>query len=395
MRILNVIAEGRFGGPHRRIIEVAKGLKKKGIETVVVLPNYDSDRFQKLLTEADIPFRAIRIHRITKDWKHLLKFFLFFIPELFHIKRLIKEFDADVVHANGAWQIKSVIAAKLAGTNSVWHLNDTYMPGYILWLMKLVAYFFSDQFIGSSIRTREFYGPHLAEDKRDMQIVLPPVDVSTFDPAITETAPDLEKFDGIRVVTVANVNPIKGYDMFVEMIAEVNKLTDKPCHFYSAGKILANQKKLTDHVMNKVKALNINNVTFFGARSDVKNLLKSADIFVCCSLSESGPMTVFEAMSMEKAIVSTDVGDVRGLFNQDKGGLIVPVNDAVAMAKAIVQLIEDADLRKSMGKNARIQAIEHVDTSCCVNAHETAYRSAVEQSTSTVSKQTAKEGGQT
>jgi len=186
MRVLNVIAEGRFGGPQRRIIEVAKGLKEKGVETMVVLPNYDSERFQQLLTEADIPFRAIRIHRITKDWKHLMKFLLFFIPELLRVKRIIKEYKADVVHANGAWQIKSIIASKLAGVNSVWHLNDTYMPGYILWLMKLVAGLFSDRFIGSSIRTREFYGPHLAADKRDMQIVLPPVDVADFNPATTE-----------------------------------------------------------------------------------------------------------------------------------------------------------------------------------------------------------------
>jgi len=144
--------------------------------------------------------------------------------------------------------------------------------------------------------------------------------------------------------------------------------------------------------MNKVKTLNIDNVTFFGARRDIKNLLKSADLFVCCSLSESGPMTVFEAMAMEKAIVSADVGDVKGLFENDKNGLIVPVNDATAMAKAVVKLINDAALRKSMGQNARKKAIDSVDVSCCVDSHETAYRSAINTDKKPIQKPTAKEG---
>ncbi len=377
IKVLTIIAEGRFGGPQRQILELAKGLKEHKIETMVVCPNYDSTRFQNLLKEQNTPFKAIRIHRITKDIGHLLKFIILFIPELLHLMRIIKEYKPDIVHCNGAWQIKGIIAAKLTKTRSYWYLNDTYMPGYILWLFRIISKLFGDEYIGSSIRTQQFYAPHLPKGKEDMTIVLPPVNTDQFNPETNDTCSDIEAYEGLKVVTVANVNPIKGYEMFVEMVAKVNASTKIPCKFFAAGKKLDNQQKLLLKLNNRMKELNIDNVELMGGRVDVTNILKSADVFVCCSLSESGPMVVFEAMSMENPVVSTDVGDVATLFGNKENGIIVPVNDADQMAKEVVMLLEDEAKRLQLGKNARKVAINVVDTACCVRAHANAYRNTI------------------
>jgi len=377
LKVLTIIAEGRFGGPQRQIMELAKGLREHQIETLVVLPDYDSTRFQNLLQQQAIPFKVIRIHRITKDIRHLIKFIFLFIPELLHLMRIIKEFKPDIVHCNGAWQIKGIIAAKLTKTRSYWYLNDTYMPGYILWVFRIISKLFGDEYIGSSIRTQQFYAPHLPKGKEEMVIVLPPVNTEQFNPESTSPCTDIEEYDGLKVVTVANINPIKGYEMFVEMMAKVNNMTSIPCKFFAAGKKLKNQQKLLQKLNDRIKELEIDNVDLMGGRTDVATILKSADIFVCCSLSESGPMVVFEAMSMENPVISTDVGDVATLFGNKENGIIVPVNDAQQMAEEVVRLLENEARRKELGKNARKVAINKLDTSCCVREHAKAYKNTI------------------
>jgi len=103
---------------------------------------------------------------------------------------------------------------------------------------------------------------------------------------------------------------------------------------------------------------------------------KAADIFVCCSISESGPMSVFEAMAIENPIVTTDIGDVRKLFKNNQAGLIVPVNEADKMAEEVVALINNPARRAELGKQARTIAKRQLDVSCCVDAHKEAYEAA-------------------
>lgn len=374
MKILNIIAEARFGGPQKRILEVATGLKKKGVETIVVMPNYDADLFQSLLKERGIQFEAISIHRLTKDVSHLIKFLVFFIPELWKVRGLIKKHQPDVIHCNGAWQIKGVIAAKMTGTRCIWHLNDSFMPGSVLWLFRAIVRMFSDQFIASSIRTKEFYTAHAVSPKLPMTIVLPPVDTASFDPAIVEPESEIADTDGIKIVTVGNVNPIKGYPTFVEMVNLVNQQTTEKVNFFIVGKLLDNQKELTNQLKSRVKELGIQNLEFMGGRSNVPQLLKAADIFVCPSYSEAGPMSVFEAMAMELPVVSSDVGDVKQLFGNDEAGIIVPVKDEQAMADAVVKLVNDKTLRKKLAQNARAKAIEILDISNCTDVHHEVYQ---------------------
>ncbi len=374
MKILNIVAEGRFGGPQKRILEVAKVLKKKGIETIVVFPNYDSDKFQSLLSKDNIPFETLSIHRLTKDLGHLSKFVLLFPLELYRLTKIIKKHRPDVIHCNGSWQIKGVVAAKLTGTKSVWHLNDTFMPGYILWLFRIIARLFSHKFIASSVRTTAFYGPHIPKAKRTMDIVLPPVHTQKMNPEIVTPSEDIASYSGVKVVIVGNVNPIKGYDTFIKMAAHAKTLTgDKQLHFFIVGKILDSQKKYTAQLRQMVKEFELDNVHFLGGRDDVPNCLKAADIFICSSDAEAGPMSVFEAMSMEKPVVSTDVGDVSILFGGNDCGIIVPVQDYKKMAEEVVRLAENKEARKLLGEKARQKAIEQLDIETCAQVHADVY----------------------
>ena len=77
---------------------------------------------------------------------------------------------------------------------------------------------------------------------------------------------------------------------------------------------------------------------------------------------------------MEKAIVSTDVGDVAKFIKDGVSGYIVPIKNALAMAEKVEMLIENAALRERVGKNARKIAIENLDVDLCTKKQAEFYR---------------------
>ena len=84
-------------------------------------------------------------------------------------------------------------------------------------------------------------------------------------------------------------------------------------------------------------------------------------------------MTVLEAMAMEKAIVSTDVGLVSTYLKDGETGFVVPVKDPVSMAEKVKILVENPDLRESFGKKARQTVQKELDISITAGKHKAFY----------------------
>jgi len=74
-------------------------------------------------------------------------------------------------------------------------------------------------------------------------------------------------------------------------------------------------------------------VRLFGFRSDVIDIMKSADLFVLPSATEGFPNVLIEAMACELPCISTDVGDCREIIGDDR--FIVPPENSEALAVAI------------------------------------------------------------
>ena len=90
------------------------------------------------------------------------------------------------------------------------------------------------------------------------------------------------------------------------------------------------------------------NVWLAGDRKDIPDLLRLMDIFVLPSLGEGISNTILEAMATRLPIVATDVGGNPELIEHDANGLLVPVGDDAALAKAINRLLTDPDLREQV-----------------------------------------------
>jgi len=77
-----------------------------------------------------------------------------------------------------------------------------------------------------------------------------------------------------------------------------------------------------------------------------------SDMLVLPSVEEGLPTVLIEAMALGKPVIATNVGAIRELINSGENGLIVPPRSPKALASAIVQLMKDAILAKSLSINA-------------------------------------------
>lgn len=374
LRVANLIEEGRWGGPQKRISLVAAELKRFSVDTTVLLPVAESDHFRQVLDEAGVKWKALSLRRLGRGWRALLGFAVSLPGDIFRLWRELKTGNYDLLHVSGgAWQFKGPIAGRLAGIPVIWHLNDTQMPAALVVLLRCAGQI-ADAFIVAAKRVRTYYldGTSLAR----MPIYSVPAPVVTRDLSRELVVADeaVQALASPRIVTVSNINPIKG----LETLIEAASILKSRMEFFSisiVGPVPSTQTRYFSMLNDMVEQRGLRaHVHFVGKRSHVEGTLKSAEIYVCSSYAEASPMAVWEAMSMSCAIVSTDVGDVSEYLSNGESGFVIPVRNPEAMADAICRLAKDEALRIEFGKKARDVACQCLDIGVIAEKTANAYR---------------------
>jgi len=103
------------------------------------------------------------------------------------------------------------------------------------------------------------------------------------------------------------------------------------------------------------------NCLFTGQRNDTPELFALMDVFVLPSHREGLPRAPMEASAMGVPCVVTDVRGCREVVAHEQNGLIVPLQDVIALAQAITRLLEDKPLAQRLGETGRRMAAERFD----------------------------------
>ena len=90
-------------------------------------------------------------------------------------------------------------------------------------------------------------------------------------------------------------------------------------------------------------------IEYLGALEDVRPAIGRASVFVLPSYREGTPRSVLEAMAMGRPIVTTDVPGCRETVVHGLNGLLVPARDPMALAEAMLQMIDRPEIRREMG----------------------------------------------
>jgi glycosyltransferase involved in cell wall biosynthesis len=162
-------------------------------------------------------------------------------------------------------------------------------------------------------------------------------------------APRADPFlrDGVPLIgTVARLKPEKGVRYFIEAAARLAARCPE------ARFVVIGDGPERDELERRAAELGVP-VWFLGARGDVPEFVGFLDVLVLPSLSEGTPLVTLEAMSAGVPVVATNVGGIPYQITDGREGFLVPPADPVAIADALVTLVEDRDLRREMGERAR------------------------------------------
>jgi glycosyltransferase involved in cell wall biosynthesis len=173
---------------------------------------------------------------------------------------------------------------------------------------------------------------------------------------------------------VGRFAPPKNHALLVEAFTQVR--ADAPLYL-----LLVGGGELENAVREQVAGLGLQGrVRFLGVRADVADILRASDVFVLSSRVEGNPLSVMEAMAAGLPVVSTAVGGVPELVREGVTGLLVPSEDAGALAQAMQALVDDPVRRRAMGAAARQHAVAHFDIRHTVRGYEQLYEALLKRS---------------
>jgi glycosyltransferase involved in cell wall biosynthesis len=115
-------------------------------------------------------------------------------------------------------------------------------------------------------------------------------------------------------------------------------------------------------------------VRFPGFRTDVPTVLKALDVFVMPSHMEGLGTSVLDAMAAGVPVVGTEAGGMPESIEHGVTGLVCPVRDARAIARAVVSLLEDPALAARLADAARRRVRERFSTEAMVEGTLAVYR---------------------
>ena len=334
MKIMQVIPYFCFGGAETMCENLTYALTAAGHDVTVVSLLSDRTPIARRMEE-----NSIRIHYLDKK----LGLDLSMIPRLISI---MKQEKPDVVHTHLNVIKYAAVAARLCGIRCVHTVHNVAHEEAEGRLQKITntIYFRRGWAVPVALSPKvqatilSFYG--LKEEQVPM--IYNGVDLGKCCPK-----EDYSLSKPARLLHIGRFNEQKNHKGLLEAFIQIVK-TFPDCCLQLIG-----DGDLEEETRNHVKDLGLQEkVLFLGNQTNVYPFLQEADLFLLPSKFEGMPMTIIEAMGTGLPIVASAVGGVPDMLEDGVSGMLVPC-DPDAVAQAVLQLLENKDLREKLGTNAR------------------------------------------
>lgn len=158
---------------------------------------------------------------------------------------------------------------------------------------------------------------------------------------------------GVAVGSILRIVPIKDVMTMIRAFRIVKNAVPNVT-FYMIGPA-EEDSAYSQQCLHLVRLLDLQDSIIFTGRVNIKDYLGKLDMLVLTSISEGQPLVILEGWAARIPSISTDVGSCRELLEQDQHegpcGLITKLASPTDTARAILQLIENPEYRKTMGEN--------------------------------------------
>lgn len=355
--VMLILLDDRIGGTPNRILKIAKHATSPEIKYVVVIPNTGGN-FSSVLEKAGINVVKINVLRLRYSLNplYLMSWFFNFIPSIYRIMKIIREYRVDVVHAFGLTQINGPIAAKLAGTKLVWQINDLLTPfsAPFVFLLRILSDVVA---VSSEAVHKTYFSPNFKTVR--LYSAVDPRELNGGDRVKMRSEFGVAS-GTVLIGTIGNVNKFKGHMDFVRAAKLIKDKSSRPVRFVFVGLVVPTWEYYYKQLREVAREIGVDSdLIFTGGRSDVPDILAALDIYVHPSLSESFGLSVIEAMAAGKPVVATSVGGIPEIIPDGRYGLIVPPGNPSDLASAVLRYLADSGFANSISANGRAR-VENV-----------------------------------
>lgn len=176
------------------------------------------------------------------------------------------------------------------------------------------------------------------------------IDLTHFDP---EAVAPIRRFDSgiVTFIFIGRVVRDKGVTELVRAFDRLSRECQGKVRLLMVGPYEPELDPVDDSIRMIIKENTA--IAHVGHQSDVRPWLASADVLVLPSYREGFPNSVLEAGAMGLPVIVTDVNGADEIIDPGVNGFIVPKRDVEALYDAMVRLIAEPDLRRSMARAAR------------------------------------------
>lgn len=324
--VLFVSHETTLTGAPIQLLHLARWLQKEGWDLVVVAP--EPGPISDLLLADGI--RVVIHPGLLEE------------PAQEKLRELSAQFDVVVANTIISWP--AVRAAHREGKPVIWYLHETLVA---VRLIRQIAE------MGPTLELATLLVTPTRQTARIFQgITRTPIEVVPYGiPAARSSVAREEGDRPVTFITAASVEPRKGQDILVEAIKALPAKIRRATTFKIVGRHLDRPffKKV------KANAAGLSGVEFTGERNHEESLelLAASDSLICSSRDETMPITILEAMSLGKIIISTDVGGIAEWLRDEMNGLLVAPENPQALAQAIERCVTDPQLAARLRAGAR------------------------------------------
>lgn len=317
MRVMQVIAGAGQGGAETFFVDLVSALHRAGLAQRVVI-RHNSSRAQALraagIEPVQLPFRR---------W--------FDIGTRIALRQQVLEYRPDIVQT---WMSRASVAmprgrfVQVGWLGGYYDLKSYRFCRHLIGVTRDIA----DQMVkGGWPRERAHYLPTLAADAP-----APPLSRAEYN------TPN----DAPLVMALGRLHVKKGFDVLLKAVAEVPDV-----YAWIAG-----DGPLRAELERQANELGVSGrVRFLGWRDDRAALFATCDICVMPSRYEPFGTVMIEAWAHRKPLIVAAAQGPKGLIKNGENGLLVPVDDHLALASAIRRLTDHPELAERIVASGRRQ----------------------------------------
>ncbi|OFY84692.1 MAG: hypothetical protein A3K10_02680 [Bacteroidetes bacterium RIFCSPLOWO2_12_FULL_31_6] len=317
------------------------------------------------------------------------------------LKKIIQEFQPDIVHthASKAGTLGRIAAYKCKVPIIIHtfhgHVFHSYFGKTKTLIFKIIERFLAKKSTAiiaiSEIQKNELVDVHKICKKEKIKVIPLGFDLSRFQENVEEKRKSFRNFyqiddDEIAIGIIGRLVPIKNHKLFIDAIGQLSKKSNKKIRAFiiGDGEEKENLKSYCETVhVDFVEFDDVqtqNTITFTSWIKEIDWANAGLDIIALSSLNEGTPVSLIEAQAANKPIVTTNVGGVENIVLPNQTAFIVPPNNLNQFSEALLKLIEDDELRLTMGKQGWLHVKDKFHFTRLVNDMEKLYVSLLNNS---------------